>query len=193
VALYGAAEGSASRRALVDQPTARQAVDAMLRDSARIFADQASPAGCLVTLGAVCGPEAEAPVRDHLRERRQEIRDLLRDRLIRGIDDGELGPGTDATAVAAFYNTVLQGLSLQARDGASRATLIGIVDCAMAAWDSLTGAGQITVAPERGGPGRRQGGRAPGPVPDGRRRPPGRRAPPRARCRRWRRRRRARG
>lgn len=150
VALYGAAEGSASRRALVDQPTVRQAVDAMLRDSARIFADQASPAGCLVTLGAVCGPEAEAPVRDHLRERREEIRDLLRDRLIRGIDDGELAPGTDATAVAAFYNTVLQGLSLQARDGASRATLIGIVDCAMAAWDSLTGAGQITVAPGAG-------------------------------------------
>lgn len=148
VALYGTAEGSASRRALVEQPTARRAVDAMLRDSALIFADQTSPSGCLVTLGAVCGPESEAAVRDHLRERRQEIHDLLRERLVRAVADGELAPATDTEAVAAFYDTVLQGLSLQARDGASREMLIAIVDCAMAAWDGLTG--QITVAPGAG-------------------------------------------
>ncbi len=148
VALYGTAEGAASRRALVEQPTARRAVDAMLRDSARIFADRTSPAGCLVTLGAVCGPDGDAAVRDHLRDRRREIHDLLHARLARGIADGELGPGTDPAAVAAFYNTVLQGLSLQARDGASPQTLIAIVDCAMAAWDGLTG--QITAVPGAG-------------------------------------------
>jgi hypothetical protein len=31
--------------------------------------------------------------------------------------------------------TMLQGLSIQARDGASREALGAIVDCAMAAWD----------------------------------------------------------
>ena len=46
--------------------------------------------------------------------------------------------GTDAAAVAAFYATVLNGLSIQARDGASCATLNAVVDCAMAAWEALT-------------------------------------------------------
>lgn len=87
-------------------------------------------------------------MRDHLRERRQEIQDLLRARLARGVADGELAPDTDVAAVASFYNTVLQGPSLQARDGAAPDTLVSIVDCAMAAWDGLTG--QITVAPGAG-------------------------------------------
>jgi hypothetical protein len=33
---------------------------------------------------------------------------------------------------------VVQGLSVQARDGASREELDAVVDCAMAAWDALT-------------------------------------------------------
>ena len=30
-------------------------------------------------------------------------------------------------------------MSIQARDGASRDTLLAVADCAMAAWDKLTG------------------------------------------------------
>ncbi|MBF3216758.1 TetR/AcrR family transcriptional regulator, partial [Pseudomonas aeruginosa] len=37
----------------------------------------------------------------------------------------------------SFYSSVLQGLSIQARDGASRQQLLAIGRCAMAAWDSL--------------------------------------------------------
>jgi hypothetical protein len=33
---------------------------------------------------------------------------------------------------------VVQGLSVQARDGASRAELEAIITCAMSAWDPLT-------------------------------------------------------
>jgi hypothetical protein len=32
---------------------------------------------------------------------------------------------------------VVQGLSVQARDGASRADLQAVITCAMAAWDTL--------------------------------------------------------
>src|SRR3546814_10519401 len=41
----------------------------------------------------------------------------------------------DLDGLAAFYATVLQGLSIQARDGASREILLSVVRCAMAAWD----------------------------------------------------------
>ena len=40
-------------------------------------------------------------------------------------------------AIARYYTTVVQGLSIQARDGASRAELETVITCAMAAWDTL--------------------------------------------------------
>ena len=41
-------------------------------------------------------------------------------------------------ATAAFYATILDGIAIQARDGASRRTLQAIVDHAMATWDTFT-------------------------------------------------------
>ena len=43
-------------------------------------------------------------------------------------------------AIARYYTTLVQGLSVQARDGASRADLEAVVTCAMAAWDTLVSA-----------------------------------------------------
>ncbi|WP_189249658.1 hypothetical protein [Streptosporangium pseudovulgare] len=45
----------------------------------------------------------------------------------------------DLDAVARFYTTVLQGMSIQARDGAGRAELEAVIACAMAAWETLVG------------------------------------------------------
>jgi hypothetical protein len=42
-------------------------------------------------------------------------------------------PDTDAHALARFYGAVIQGTSVQARDGADRAALSEIVDIATAA------------------------------------------------------------
>jgi hypothetical protein len=39
---------------------------------------------------------------------------------------------------------VVEGMSVQARDGATRADLEEVIACAMAAWDALTGTNQIT-------------------------------------------------
>jgi hypothetical protein len=44
----------------------------------------------------------------------------------------------DIDAMAAFYTTVLQGMSIRARDGASGAELAIIIAGAMAAWGPLT-------------------------------------------------------
>jgi hypothetical protein len=55
-----------------------------------------------------------------------------------GVADGDLAvspAGVDA--IARYYTTVVQGLSIQARDGASRAELETVIGCAMAAWDAL--------------------------------------------------------
>lgn len=59
----------------------------------------------------------------------------VRARLERGVNEGDLAPGTDTAALASFYATVMQGLSLQARDGATAEELDGVVAAAMRAFD----------------------------------------------------------
>jgi len=59
----------------------------------------------------------------------------------RGIADGDLTVSpASLDAIARYYATLVQGLSVQARDGASRADLEAVVTCAMAAWDTLVSA-----------------------------------------------------
>src|SRR6266702_4663463 len=112
VALYGTISGSPPRRALSEHPTARA--------------------------GAVENHE----VREFLAGLRRDMLDTIRDRLARGIADGDLTVSpASLDAIARYYTTLVQGLSVQARDGASRADLETVVTCAMAAWDTLVSAG----------------------------------------------------
>ena len=67
---------------------------------------------------------------------RREIQAAFEQRLKQGIADGDVPAAADVAGIAAFYMTVLQGLSLRARDGASRETLMQIADAAMAGWDA---------------------------------------------------------
>ncbi|MGK3998241.1 TetR/AcrR family transcriptional regulator [Sorangium sp. So ce1024] len=138
VALYAEVEGAATSRAMREQPTARAAVEAMLRGNAEAYVSPGKPSGCMIVLAATLGtPESEG-VRRYLAEVRRSAQETLQRRIERGVAEGDVPAGTDTAALAAFYTTVLSGLSLQARDGASREALQAIVDCAMAAWDVLT-------------------------------------------------------
>jgi AcrR family transcriptional regulator len=137
VALYNATEGAVTDRALEAAPTARRAIEDMLRLNAAAYVSPRRPPGCMVTLAATIGTPESAAVRQFLAQCRQEAQEAIERRLARGVAEGDLPKRADVAALAAFYYTVLQGLSIQARDGASRETLAGIVDCAMAAWDRL--------------------------------------------------------
>jgi AcrR family transcriptional regulator len=137
VALYDATDGSVTNRALAEEPTARAAVEAMLRGNAEYYAAPGKPPGCMIVLSATLGAPDGAGVRDHLAQLRRGGQQALQRRLEQGIADGDLPEGADAAALAAFYTAVLQGLSVQARDGAAREVLHGVVDAAMAAWGML--------------------------------------------------------
>jgi hypothetical protein len=95
------------------------------------------PNGCLIVLGALLASDANANVCRDLRQQRAGNVAALRERLERAIAEGELPKDFDCEAAATFYATVQQGMSIQARDGASRETLLAIAACAMAAWDGL--------------------------------------------------------
>jgi AcrR family transcriptional regulator len=136
VALYDTLEGSATERALREAPTARAAVEAMLRDNADVYTDPEKPNGCLIVLGASTWTPHNESVRAYLSGLRRQTVEAIRDRLKRGMAEGDVPPHADVDALAAYYNTVLEGLSMQARDGTSRETMHAIIDCALAAWDA---------------------------------------------------------
>jgi AcrR family transcriptional regulator len=143
VELYEVSEGALANAAL-EAPTARGAVERMLRGNVADYTDPAKPPGCMIVLAATIGTVGNEGVRDFLAEQRRAGEDALRRRLQRGIDDGDLPPDTDVAAIASFVTTVQQGLSIQARDGVSRATLDVIVDHALAVWDTMTEPAPVT-------------------------------------------------
>ena len=134
VELYGAHEGGRTARALREEPNARAAIEAMLRDNVAVYTTPGTPQGCMVVLAGGTYTERTASVREFLVDARRATSASIRDRLEAGLAAGELPAGTDPAALAAFYTSVLFGLSVQARDGASHAELTAAVDCAMAAW-----------------------------------------------------------
>jgi AcrR family transcriptional regulator len=154
LALYDSTTGGETNRALQDEPTARQAVEAMLRGNAEYHAGRGRPTGCMIVLSAVLGSPESRRVRDDVAALRRGMESALRRRLEQAIREGELPTATRPARVAAFYTTLSHGLSIQARDGASRKALHTIVDAAMQAWDVVIGGGPPAHAARPRGHGR---------------------------------------
>lgn len=140
VELYGRTEGPALWDVVETAPTAREAIEGYLTATARVFTRPGKPRGCLVTLSVLNTTSASASVCEAMRRARAVGQSGLEARLRRSMAQGELPAGLDAAGVAAFYLTVQQGMSIQARDGASRETLEKVAQGAMAAWEPLTAA-----------------------------------------------------
>ncbi|WP_119305117.1 TetR/AcrR family transcriptional regulator [Dongia deserti] len=136
VDLYLATEDKKTRSKLSEAPTARDAVQAMLQRTIGNLTDSGCR-GCLLVLGDTNASPENAGVHQYLAQRRKEIQAALEERLRRGIAEGDLPSDADVRSIAAFYITVMQGLSLRARDGASREAMTKVADAAMMAWDAL--------------------------------------------------------
>jgi len=137
VELYSKTLGVPMMKALAEEPTARASLEALLQAAVEAFCRPGKPRGCLLVLGAINSMPANKSVRDHLRGLRARRQKVIQERLQRGVAEGELPSGLDLGALASFYTTVVDGLAIQARDGASRKVLKFAVRCAMAAWDTV--------------------------------------------------------
>ncbi|MGC9499548.1 TetR/AcrR family transcriptional regulator [Streptomyces sp. WG7] len=129
---YGVRYGSFGARALAEEPTARAGVERMLREAAVEYTAPGRPHGCLVIHAAVNCSTSE--VEESLRARRNANIAGIEDRIGADVAAGVLPPGTDAAALARHTGAMIQGMSQQARDGASRAELAALAEIAMAVW-----------------------------------------------------------
>jgi AcrR family transcriptional regulator len=141
VAYYNETEGAAAARVLREVASAREAIAEVLRHNVIAFTDAEKPRGCMIVLTATTYTERSHAVHEHLADWRLATEHDFRERIERGIADGDVPPGADAVRIAAFYNAVNQGMAIQARDGADRAKLSAVAESAIAAWDGLVGGG----------------------------------------------------
>jgi AcrR family transcriptional regulator len=118
----------------LNEPTARGAVEALLRGYAASVSDPNTPPGCLTVQGALAGGPDTEPIRAELTSRRLAGEAALRARLVRARDDGDLPGDADPAELARYVNTVAQGIAVQAAGGATRSQLNRVVDIALRAW-----------------------------------------------------------
>ena len=129
---YLAARGSACPYG--DEPTARGAVERLLTYLAEDLTASGHPRGCMMMLAAATAGSGCAALQATLARHRAESRARLRERIQRGIEEGDVRPDVDAGALADFYTTVIAGMAAQAREGASRRSLLAAASHAMAAF-----------------------------------------------------------
>lgn len=136
---YGGHAGRTPESILSEASSAREAVERLLDAAARQFTDPCHPPGCMVVSAATnCSADA-AHIQAALAARRRGAEAKLKARIERGMKEGELPPRTDCGALAKFYCTVIEGMSTQARDGASRRSLLATAAVALRAWPAKKG------------------------------------------------------
>lgn len=118
---------------MTTEPSPRQAVWRWLERSAEMLTQTDMPHGCMVTLSAV-GSEGNDRLGQLVRRLRSTGNTLLKARLQQAQKQGDLPDSVDVEALTHLYISIQQGMSIQARDGASREVLLSIARSAMVLW-----------------------------------------------------------
>lgn len=116
----------APARRFLAEPDVHAAVEQFFREAAEILLSPETPCGCMVVLAAVNISEDEKEIIAAVRDLRLATKTMFADRFRRAIQDGQIPADTDVPALAGALNTLLEGLSLQARDGLFQSELKAI-------------------------------------------------------------------
>lgn len=117
----------------LQQPTAFKVIERMLLGAAAAASNPDHPKGCVLVQSALSCSDDAMRVKQALIERRQAGAQLLIERLLQAQRDGDLPTSSDASALARFVITVLQGISVQSSSGATAAELQSIALTALQA------------------------------------------------------------
>src|SRR4030081_2688677 len=117
-----------------EAPTAREPAHRLLSKAPSRLACSGHPRGCMLVMSDANCSDASAHVHSDLAHRRAAMEASLKARIDRGAAARGLPRGTGTPALAEFYTTVFQGMSMQARDGATPKRLLATAEAAMRAW-----------------------------------------------------------
>ena len=122
----------------LEQPTAREAVEACLRLARGLNDKTDEPLVCFLVQGALTGSADTKELRTELSALQRQATQLLQKRLDQGKRKGELPPNANTKVMAEYFTSVVTGLSVQASNGATTRDLHQVIEMAMAAWPSET-------------------------------------------------------
>lgn len=103
-----------------------EAIDRFFSEAADILLSPSAPCGCMVVLAAINVSAESADVVKAVSVLRQEGKDLFEKRLARAVQEKQLPAKTNTAALATVLNTLLEGMSIEAKDGASIGSLKSI-------------------------------------------------------------------
>ena len=109
-------------------------VEALLFGFADVVTGSGTPAGCLEVSGALACSPASEDIQKELAARRTRDEAVLRKRLERARREGDLPKDVSPADLARFIATVLRGMAVQAKSGASRQALRRVAATALRVW-----------------------------------------------------------
>jgi AcrR family transcriptional regulator len=92
--------------------------------------------GCMGVIAAVACQSAEPSIRADVARRSESSRRAMIERMQRAIDEGDFAVPTDAEGITRYLMAVLQGMAVQAGEGANREQLQQVAQATLAAWPS---------------------------------------------------------
>ena len=120
----------------LEQPSAREVAETMLRGAVENVTSCDEPHGCLRVIASVaCGEEAQS-IREEVMERGKVVHQSIIDRFERARAEGDLPAHVDVQGLTDVLKALLQGISIQAGNGATREELDRLVDTGLLMWPS---------------------------------------------------------
>lgn len=89
------------------------------------------PRGCMVSLSGTHQASSLASLREMMAGYRANTEVFLSKRIRQGIEAGDMPADTDVDGLSAYLHTLLRGMAVQSRDGASREKLLKIAEMGM--------------------------------------------------------------
>jgi AcrR family transcriptional regulator len=115
----------------LERPTARSVVETLLRTTVNFLADPSHPQGCLTLQGGMaCGSGAQT-VRRTMIDWRKSGLSRLQKRFQRAHQEGELTADVDPKDLARYILIVMNGLGVQAANGATKTEMTRAVEMAL--------------------------------------------------------------
>jgi AcrR family transcriptional regulator len=114
-------------------PTAFDAVKSMLTSASKQQTRPGQPRGCMLMNARVSTP-AESSMEKDVIQLRKIVLKMIEKRIERGIQEGDVPDTVNSVDLASFYVMVLQGMSVQARDGAGPKDLLKLANHSLLCW-----------------------------------------------------------
>jgi AcrR family transcriptional regulator len=118
---------------VLEEPTAYQVAERLLRESAIFLTRPGLPHRCL-TIETLADCDEGRAVQNDLLLLRMEGQEGLRKRFARAKREGDLPKAADPDSLARFITAVCQGMNIQSTNGATRKQLLDLAQTSLRAW-----------------------------------------------------------